>query len=260
MQTLTENNIYLSPAKKGKWFRRQFASLFFYYDLLFFMLSKNKRLSHSLYSDAEYLQDTFNIVKMLESVGVQFEVENLNIPREMTTPCIYVANHMSTLETFILSTMILPYHKMTYVVKQSLMNYPVFKNFLRDRNPIAVSRENPREDFKTIIEEGKKRLEDDISVIVFPQTTRSLDTTLSQFNTIGVKLAERARVPIVPVALKTDAWGNGKFIKDFGKIDSQKTVHISFGDPLKINKNGKEIHEQIKHFIRSNLIRWTNPL
>lgn len=258
MQVLSQTDVYQTAERKLSWFFMRFPSFFYYFQLLSMLLGKNRRLSHSLYSDEEYLNDTFNITGYLENVGVRFHCEGLHIPKETQGPCIFVANHMSTLETFILSTMILPYGKMTYVVKESLLNYPVFKNFLRDRNPIAVTRKSPKDDFKTVIEEGKKRIEDNISVIVFPQTTRSMDITLAQFNTIGVKLAEKTNVPIVPIALKTDAWGNGKRIKDFGRIDPSKTVHIKFGEPLIINHNAKKIHEQIKEFIRSNLIEWTN--
>ena len=55
-----------------------------------------------------------------------------------------------------------------------------------------------------------------------------------QFNTIGVKLAQKAKVPIIPLALKTNAWGNGKVLKDFGCIDTSKTVHFAFGEPIEV--------------------------
>ncbi len=259
MPELTKASVYKTAPQSLNWFKKRFSSIAFYFFIMKFMLTKAPYIKNHTYPDSEFLQDTLNILKNFESVGVRFHIENLNIPRSMNGPCIYVANHMSTMETFILSTMILPYSKMTFVVKQSLLNYPVFKHFLRDRNPIAVTRENPKEDFRTVINEGKKRIQENVSVIVFPQTTRSLDVSLAQFNTIGVKLAQRTGVPVVPVALKTDAWGNGKWVKDFGKIDPAKTVHIKFGNPVTINDNRREIHEQIKHFIRSNLIKWIGP-
>jgi len=50
----------------------------------------------------------------------------------------------------------------------------------------------------------------DISVLIFPQTTRDLRFDPNKFNTLGIKLAKRAKVPVIPVAVKTDAWGMGK--------------------------------------------------
>ena len=60
-------------------------------------------------------------------------------------------------------------------------------------------------------------LRNGMSVIIFPQTTRIMDFDRKQFNSMGVKLAKRAQVPVVPIALKTDAWGVGKWIKDLPK-------------------------------------------
>ena len=71
-----------------------------------------------------------------------------------------------------------------------------------------------------------------------------------------VKLAKKAGVPVVPVALKTDAWGNGKRLKDFGRIDPLKKVYFSFGEPFEVKGKGTEEHQQIIDFIQGNLTKW----
>jgi 1-acyl-sn-glycerol-3-phosphate acyltransferase len=58
------------------------------------------------------------------------------------------------------------------------------------------------------------------------------------------------------VALKTDAWGNGRLFKDFGKIDPARVVHIAFGQPLVVQGNGAGEHQRVIDFIRENLRRW----
>ncbi|MGD8264746.1 MAG: 1-acyl-sn-glycerol-3-phosphate acyltransferase, partial [Desulfobacterales bacterium] len=73
------------------------------------------------------------------------------------------------------------------------------------------------------------------------------------FNSLGVKLAKRGKVPVIPVALKTDAWGVGRKFKDFGKIRPAIPVHITFGDPLQIQGSGKEEHKIIVDFISNTL-------
>ncbi|MBW2177934.1 MAG: hypothetical protein JRH03_13480, partial [Deltaproteobacteria bacterium] len=52
-------------------------------------------------------------------------------------------------------------------------------------------------------------LQRNVSVLVFPQTTRGLRFDPDKFNTLGIKLARRAKVPVIPVAVKADAWGVG---------------------------------------------------
>jgi 1-acyl-sn-glycerol-3-phosphate acyltransferase len=163
---------------------------------------------------------------------------------------------MSTLETFVLPVIIAPIRDTTFVVKQSLVEYPVFKYVMRSRNPVTVGRLNPRDDLKAVLEGGAERLRAGMSVIIFPQTTRTPVFDYDQFNTIGIKLAKRAGVPMVPFALKTDAWGNGAHFKDFGKIDPTKTVHFAFGKPLTIKDRGNEEHQQVIDFITGKLKEW----
>ncbi|MCJ7812202.1 1-acyl-sn-glycerol-3-phosphate acyltransferase [bacterium] len=204
----------------------------------------------------KWIEGSTDIMRALESVGIQFEIENVDAFRNLDSPCVFIGNHMSTLETFVLPSIIRPYKENTFIVKQSLSKYPVFKHVLLSNDPIFISREHPREDLKIVLEEGTNRLRRNISVVVFPQTTRIVALTLEKFSTIGIKLAKRAGVPIVPFALKTDAWGNGRLIKDFGKIDPHKPVRIHFGDPLIISGSGKKEHEWIIQFITNKLKMW----
>ena len=163
---------------------------------------------------------------------------------------------MSTLETFVLPVLISTFKESTFVVKQSLVDYPIFKHIMRSRNPITVGRSNPRDDLKAVLEGGTERLKAGTSIVIFPQTTRTPVFDPDQFNTIGVKLAKKAGVPVVPIALKTDAWGTGSFIKDYGRIYPEKPVHIAFGEPCEIKDRGNEEHAAIIEFISGKLREW----
>ena len=91
---------------------------------------------------------------------------------------------------------------------------------------------------------------------VFPQTTRGTDFKPKQFNSIGVKLAQKAGVPVLPLALKTDAWTNGKLIKDLGKIHPEVSTHFAFDAPITVKGKGKEEHQQVIDFISRKLKEW----
>jgi 1-acyl-sn-glycerol-3-phosphate acyltransferase len=156
----------------------------------------------------------------------------------------------------VLPAIISQFKDSTFVVKQSLVDYPVFKHIMRSRDPITVGRTNPRDDLKAVFEGGEERLKAGRSIVIFPQTTRTEVFDPGQFNTIGIKLAKKANVPVVPVALKTDTWGNGKYLKDYGKVDVSKTVHFEFGKPMIIAGRGTEEHQQIIDFISGRLKEW----
>ena len=102
-----------------------------------------------------------------------------------------------------------------------------------------------------------ERLQSGISIVVFPQKTRSPLFDPAAFNSIGIKLAKRAQVPVVPLALKTDAWGNGKHVKDVGVIDPTKEVHFAFGRPLPVTGSGSDAQQAVVAFIREHLLAWS---
>ena len=248
--------LYRSRNRKILSFDRIFPSISFYLRFLSIVFRASSLSNRNLYGNVQWYQSSLEILRALERVGVNFEISGLEHIRDLDTSCVVVANHMSVLETTILPMILLPYKKITFIVKDSLMKYPVFKNILHSREPIVVSRTNAREDLKTVIKEGTERLLKGISVVVFPQTTRTRYFDPQKFNTIGVKLAGRANLPAVPLALLTDAWGNGKWIKEFGKIHTGRTVRFAFGAPLWVQGRGTDVHRKIIAFIDQNLNQW----
>ncbi len=256
MEILTQENTYRSPKRKISFLARLAPSLVFYAKMIAIVLWSARLAKKGRYHGAEWTRANLGNLEALESVGIRFTVENLHIIQNLDSPAVYVGNHMSSLETFVLAGMIRPYQRVTYIIKESLVSYPIFKHVMKSRDPILVTRVNPREDLKTVLSEGVIRLKDGISVIVFPQTTRFVSKDLTRFNTIGIKLALRGGVPVVPFAVRTDAWGNGKRIKDFGKIDPSKPVHICFGDPIFPTGNGRKEHEAVVEFIAGKLNEW----
>ncbi len=247
---------YLTPEGKPSLVARGFPTFTFYMKLFGVVLRAGSLAKRGGYGDEEWSDSSHETVRALEQVGVSLEITGLNHLEGLDTACVFIGNHMSVLETFALPGTIRPYMPVTFIVKTSLLTYPVFGHVMRSRDPIAVGRTNPREDLRAVLEGGKERLARGISLIVFPQTTRSPAFDPAEFNTLGVKLAQRAGVPVVPMALLTDAWGTGKRFKDFGKIDPSRAVHLAFGEPMRIEGRGSDEHEAIVSFIQGKLKEW----
>ena len=253
MSTTKINNTYHTPTKEISWVSRHFPNIIFYKNMVSIILKAAGLAKKGLYSCDDWVSSSQNMMKSLENIGVKFHIENLEALNNLKSPCVIVGNHMSVLETLVLPGIIQPYRKFTFVVKKGLMDYPVFKHIMISRNPIFVDRVNPRKDLKNILSGGQDRLNEGISIMVFPQTTRIFDIDPKTFNSIGVKLAKRADVPLIPLALKTDAWGIGKRLKDFGKINPAIKVHFCFGEPMMVSGNGKLEHEKCLQFISDKL-------
>ena len=144
----------------------------------------------------------------------------------------------------------------TFVIKRSLFDVNYFGDIMRSLEAIGVDRVNPRDDFKVVLSEGKERLARGKSVVLFPQATRSEAFIPEKFNTIGVKLAKSAGVPVIPVALKTDFLGVGKRFRDLGPLHPERDVYFEFAPALEITGNGQEQHRQIIDFIQSRFNEW----
>lgn len=231
-------------------------TIVFYCRLAQIIFRSSSMAKRSAYGTSEWVSSSLEVLRALEDIGANFEITGVDNFRGISGPCVFIANHMSTLETFVLPAIIAAFKDATFVVKESLVDYPVFKYVMRSRDPVTVGRANPRDDLRAVLEGGEKRLKAGRSIVIFPQTTRSTVFDPKMFNTIGIKLAKKADVPIIPVALKTDAWRNGSLIKDFGGINPSSVVHFAFGKPLFVKDKGGGEHGEIIDFISSRLREW----
>lgn len=212
------------------------------------------------YNNEAWVESSYRVLKLIEGCGGRFHLTGLDNIKKCRKPVVFVSNHMSTLETFVFPCIIQPIIDVTFVVKESLVGHPLFGPVMRSRDPIVVSRKNPRDDFQTVMTKGKELLARGISIIIFPQSTRTTKFIPEEFNSLGIKLAKAAGVQVIPVAIKTDFWGNGKFIKDIGPIKRENHIHMFFGPPFFIEGSGKEDHKRTIEFIQSNLKKWENDV
>ena len=230
---------------------------FIYYTriVLAFFIARLELQRGKLTSD-KWLKASIRCLRAVESAGGRVHVSGLEAVSQHKGPLIFIANHMSILETIILPSVTLVFNDVTFIIKDELRRYPLIGRVMMALNLIAVYRKNPREDLKIVLDEGCKRLCQGCSVVIFPQATRSNMFDEKIFNTLGIKLARKAGVPVVPIALKTDFHGNGQWIKDIGPINPDLALYFKFGKPMSIIGNGQATHQLVVEFITQNLAQW----
>ncbi len=257
IQAFYTGNEYHSPQRKIGWLTRLFPSISFYLKEIAIVWGGSAAAKRNNYDSIDWYNNSLNTVKALEATGCHLHVTGLDNLQGIERPCIFIGNHMSTLETFVLPSLIMPHiFDLTYIIKRSLVDYPVFGDIVRTRDPVVVDRVNPRDDFMVVMEEGARRLEQGRSLIIFPQHTRTIDFDPKQFNSIGIKLARKTGAIVVPVALLTWAWSPGKMVKDFGPILPSRPIHFAFGKPLEVIGKGQEEQAKIMAFIEEHLQSW----
>jgi len=233
-------------------------SLWFHLMFVFGLLRRSRRLAlRNQFDEKAHKQAAFHYFRHIEKAGGKFHVTGLENLEKTSGPVVITANHMSLCETFVLPAMITPRKgKHSFVIKHSLTRYPLFGPVIRATHPVAVTRNNPRQDLKTVMRDGVRFLEEGRTVTIFPQTRRRQDFKRSEFNTLGERLAEKAGVQVVPLALKTDFLTAGRIIPDFGPIYPERHLHFAFGEPLGPGGNLKEKHREIIKFIETKLSQW----
>jgi len=248
---------YNTPERPVGWLARSCPSALFYAKVIGIVLRCSRLARQGRYDHIAWARSSEKVVGYLEASGCRLHVEGLANLDAVGRPCVFIGNHMSTLETFALPAIIVPHcGQLTYVVKRSLVEYPFFKHVMRSRNPVVVDRLNPREDLKAVMEQGAARLAAGYSIVIFPQHTRTINFDPEQFNTIGIKLAARTGAPVVPLALQTSAWSPGRHLKDYGPLIPSQPIHFAFGESFTVAGKGNEEHQRVIGFIREHLDKW----
>ncbi len=126
-----------------------------------------------------------------------------------TRPFVAVSNHESYADIFLISH--LPW-EMKWFTKDTLFRIPAFGWMMRMAGDISVTR-GERASAVKAMDEARDRLKKRVSVMVFPEGTRSRDGELLPFKDGAFRLALESGVPIVPlvVAGTRHAMAKGSF-------------------------------------------------
>jgi 1-acyl-sn-glycerol-3-phosphate acyltransferase len=111
-------------------------------------------------------------------------------------PYIVVCNHMSVLD--IPASMLLPV-PVRVVGRHQLFNIPMLGWYMRFSRQIPLDPTSP-ESIQRFLEVSKESLADGISVVIFPEGTRS-DGRLGRFRSGAFRLALETGVPVLPLAI-----------------------------------------------------------
>lgn len=120
-------------------------------------------------------------------------------PLDPQQPYVFMSNHVSAADIWALYAA-LPV-RVRMIAKKQLGSIWFFGWALRAGRFVFIDRQDPHAARRTI-EEAATRIREGVSVLLFPEGTRSRDGRLMPFKKGGFHLAIMAGVPIVPVAIK----------------------------------------------------------
>ncbi len=168
-----------------------------------------------------------------------------NIPQQAV---VILAKHQSAWETIVLQTI---FSDTIFVWKKELKWVPFFGWALAVIPSICINRSTGKDALKQLVEQGKLRLEQGYSVIVFPEGTRVAPGHHRRYKAGGAYLAVAGGAPVVPVALNSgEVWGRNAFLKRPG------IVTLSIGpaiDPAGLN--AEEVNNRAEKWIETEMRR-----
>lgn len=169
-----------------------------------------------------------------------------NIPNEA---CCFIGNHTSILDIPLL--MDSAGRAMGFIAKKEMLKTPVIGYWMQQYNCVPLDRENPREAIK-VIQQGATNLKNGYSMCIFPEGTRSKDGKLGEFKKGSLKLATKAKAPIIPVAID-GAYRAFEIDRKFKTID----ITVTFGKPIYTadltRDEEKELAEKVRGIIAKEL-------
>lgn len=143
----------------------------------------------------------------------RFTIEGAPPPDIDRRGYVVVANHESTADPFLLSW--LPWD-MRWVAKEELFRPPLTGWAMRFGGDIPLRR-GEGDSVRAMLTECERALAAGISVMMFPEGTRSEDGALGRFKDGAFALAIRAGVPVLPVAIAGTRQMRPKHSRWFGR-------------------------------------------
>ncbi len=182
--------------------------------------------------------------------GIQVQVIGMeNLPDGATSPAILLVKHQSTLETFLLPTL-MP-HPLAYVFKKELLQVPFFGWAMGRLDMIHIDRNQRTQAFSKVVAQGKELLARGVWIIMFPEGTRIPRGHKGVYKSGGTRLAIETGAPVIPIAVTSaQCWPRKAFIKMPG------TVHVSIGAPIpSAGRKADEMMREVEGWIEAEMHR-----
>jgi len=158
-------------------------------------------------------------------------------------PVIYASKHQSAWDTCIFLVLL---DAPCYVLKKELLKLPGWGWYLWRMGMIAIDRSGGASTIKQMIKDGKQRLAEGRTIVIYPEGTRTRPGSVPEYHPGVVALYNQLNVPVVPVALNSGLfWGKNAFLKKPGLIT------IEFLPPMPPGMKKDEFKTQLEAAIEN---------
>ena len=161
-----------------------------------------------------------------------------------TQSYVYMSNHQSNFDIPVLLAY-LPV-QFRWLAKAELFKIPIFGRAMRGAGYVKIDRFNQESAFESINEAAAK-MKNGVSIMIFPEGTRSRDGKIRSFKKGGFVMAVDAGVPIVPIVLK-GTWAIME--KSSLKINTGE-VSLNIESPIATTEYTRENKDDLNKSVRA---------
>jgi 1-acyl-sn-glycerol-3-phosphate acyltransferase len=144
---------------------------------------------------------------------------------------VFIANHQSHIDIPVLIGGMR--HHLSFIAKKELFSIPFFGWGMYGLGHIWIDRTNARKAHASIQRAIKRLQKDTISLVLFPEGTRSLDGKIGQFKQGSFLLAQQAGVEIVPIAIRNTS----RLLPKHTLMVTHGTAYLTICDPITVDES-----------------------
>lgn len=175
------------------------------------------------------------------------------LPDDMRRPYVAVANHESFVDILLISH--LP-TEFKWLSKIEIMKIPVLGWMMRLARDIPLERGDTTSG-RAALDQARERLGTNVSVMIFPEGTRSKTGEMRKFRAGAFKLAIEGQHPILPLAvhgtrdcLRKNDWRLGRARAEVRVLEPISTVGLTDDDLPELRKRVRAAIEQGRQDLR----------
>jgi 1-acyl-sn-glycerol-3-phosphate acyltransferase len=189
---------------------------------------------------------------ILWTSGVKLVVEGLeNIKKEQAY--VYVINHISMFD--IPSIVVAVPQTARFIAKKELFKIPLFSTGMRLAGILAIDRGNSDEAKKTLNKAINTIKNDHVSVLIFPEGTRSKTNRIESFKKGGFIIALDGKIPIIPVVIS----GSQYIVPKGSGLVKRGKIHLQFLKETETKEYSWETRNKLVNNVRDKMIEAFNP-
>lgn len=190
------------------------------------------------------------VILWISRIKLRIEgLENIN----KSSAHVYIINHISKYD--IPAIIVAVPQTARFIAKKELFKIPLFAAGMRLSGMLAIDRGNNEEAIKTLNKAIRTINNNNVSVLIFPEGTRSKSGGIEKFKKGGFIVALNGHIPIIPTVIS----GSQYIVPKDSRLVKKGTVSIKFLKEVDTSDFTFESRNELVEIVHNRMVTEFNP-